>query len=127
MEYKYAIRVMQIFNIVQFDCFHSDQAWKIIQEYEPDISFDALIKSLERARWSKMITEILWRDKSSIQDYDKLSSRQARKKIWAFETKNISEILDIKGAKIKEKNYPLYAKILLDKNTEIKRRFFQDK
>jgi len=120
---KYFTRAIQIFNAVQFDCFHTDQAWKIIQEYEPSASFDAILKSLERARW-RGIVNIEWRERKSIAGYTDLSSKDARKKIWYFTLKSILNMSEDDDFKIKEENYPLYAKILLDDKVALQRRLF---
>jgi len=117
-------RSFNIFKVVQFDYFQIDTAEKILKKYEPNITRNAIYKSLEKARAHNYVSCVPWNKRKNVYGFTDFTDSRTLMLIWRFEVKNFRLLLDSMKHEfdISEKDYPTYAKLILggEDNTEYK-------
>ena len=114
-KFLYVVRTRAIFEEVKFDYFQITTAHKIIQKFEPNVTKNAVYKSMSRASWSKFISQLHWNQRRNIEGFDDLDTNGKLRAIWQFTPDNVRHMLDWmeQDFDIKEEDYPMYAKIML--------------
>lgn len=117
MNFLYLVRTKLVFDNVKFNYFQINVAHKIIQEYEPSITKNAVYKSLMRSNKVGCVNLLKWYERKNIDGFNELDTNGKLRSIWSFNIDNIVNLSRIIEENIiSEEDYPMYAKVLLNDN-----------